>query len=226
MPNGVSHVIDSISRDGNVSCLHSRTGKTVMQRDLLRVAVFGASFSLPISAAAVVAALILTSEQASPPGPVAPPAALSHSPQPTVTVEAPVPSKSPRSPKPEPPRVLPQGSVVLVERHTTVAGDECARVVAVYENRSDTAVVSITQSFQTMYTPKHEDGTYPDDKNGPIKTLTQDAGIAPFGTRQLTWDVCAPELTKLMNPYPEDGIDSFLSEVGAVPTKTRWKWLA
>ncbi|MEO3788403.1 hypothetical protein ABGB12_34170 [Actinocorallia sp. B10E7] len=198
-----------------------------MQRDLLRVAVFGVSFSLPVSAAVVVAALLLTSEPDLPSAPIALPSTSSPAPQSTVTVtvEAPVPSRSARPPEPSS-RPVPQGSVVLVHRSTTASDDECTRIVTVYENRSNTAVVSITQSFQTSYAPKHEEGEYPEDKDGPVKTLTQDAGIAPYATRQLTWDVCAPELTKLMNPYPEDGTGGFMSEVGAVPTKTRWKWLA
>ncbi|MGC5400818.1 hypothetical protein ACPXCP_34385 [Streptomyces sp. DT20] len=97
-------------------------------------------------------------------------------------------------------------------------------VMSVYENRSDTAAISITQKFQTSYTPKHADGEYPDDLDGPVKTLTQDAGIAPYGTRTLYWQVCAPELAFKQNPVPPDGTDSFMSEIGAQPRATAWDW--
>ncbi|MFE7860131.1 hypothetical protein [Streptomyces sp. NPDC057403] len=97
-------------------------------------------------------------------------------------------------------------------------------VMTVYENRSDTAVISITQKFQTLYTPKHADGEYPDDVDGPVKTLSQDAGIAPYGTRTLYWQVCAPELASKQNPVPPDGTDSFMSEIGAQPRATVWDW--
>ena len=98
--------------------------------------------------------------------------------------------------------------------------------MTVYENRSDTAVISITQKFQTSYTPKHADGEYPDDVDGPVKTLTQDAGIAPYGTRTLYWQVCAPELASKQNPVPLDGTDSFMSEIGAQPRAPSFSWLA
>ncbi|WP_405856900.1 hypothetical protein OG407_09630 [Streptomyces sp. NBC_01515] len=97
-------------------------------------------------------------------------------------------------------------------------------VMTVYENRSDTAVISITQKFQTLYTPKHADGEYPDEVNGPVKMLAQDAGIAPYGTRTLYWQVCAPELASKQNPVPPDGTDSFMSEIGAQPRVTSWDW--
>ncbi|MGW4888155.1 hypothetical protein [Streptomyces murinus] len=97
-------------------------------------------------------------------------------------------------------------------------------VMTVFENRSDTAVISITQKFQTSYTPKHDDGEYPDDVDGPVKTLAQDAGIAPYRTRTLYWQVCAPELASKQNPVPADGTDSFMSEIGAQPRATTWDW--
>ncbi|MGW2426837.1 hypothetical protein ACWC0C_48300 [Streptomyces sp. NPDC001709] len=97
-------------------------------------------------------------------------------------------------------------------------------VMTVYENRSDTAVISITQKFQTLYTPEHADGEYPDDVDGPVKTLTQDAGIASYGTRTLYWQVCAPELASKQNPVPPDGTDSFRVEIGAQPRATAWDW--
>lgn len=89
---------------------------------------------------------------------------------------------------------------------------------------SDTAVISITQKFQTLYTPKHADGEYPDEVDGPVETLTQDAGIAPYMTRTLYWQVCAPELASKQNPVPPDGTDSFMSEIGAQPRATAWDW--
>ncbi|WP_128381295.1 hypothetical protein [Streptomyces cavernae] len=129
------------------------------------------------------------------------------------------------SPAPEvAPARIPQGSVALTEWHNGDATNECVNVMTVYENRSDTAVISITQKFQTMYTPKHADGEYPDDVDGPVKTLTQDAGIAPYGTRTLYWQVCAPELASKQNPVPPDGTDSFMSEIGAQPRAIVWNW--
>nr|WP_168516630.1 hypothetical protein [Streptomyces sp. S1D4-11]QIZ01262.1 hypothetical protein HEP87_56130 [Streptomyces sp. S1D4-11] len=126
-------------------------------------------------------------------------------------------------PAPIPART-PLGSVALTEWHDGDATNKCVNVMTVYENRSDTGVISITQKFQTSYTPKHADGKYPDDVDGPVKTLTQDAGIAPYGTRTLYWQVCAPELASKQNPVPADGTDSFMSEIGAQPRATTWDW--
>ncbi|MFI0962956.1 hypothetical protein ACH4S8_16375 [Streptomyces sp. NPDC021080] len=119
---------------------------------------------------------------------------------------------------------VPQGSVALTEWHDGDATSTCVNVMTVYENRSDTAVISIRQAFCTSYTPKHADGEYPDDVDGPLKTLSQDAGIAPYGTRTLYWEVCAPELASKQNPLPADGTDSFMSEMGAQPRGTTWDW--
>ncbi|WP_055631345.1 hypothetical protein [Streptomyces griseoruber] len=122
------------------------------------------------------------------------------------------------------PARTPQGSVALTEWHDGDATNKCVNVMTVYENRSDTAVISITQKFQTLYTPKHADGEYPDDVDGPVKTLAQDAGIAPYGTRTLYWQVCTPELASKQNPVPLDGTDSFMSEISAQPRATAWDW--
>ncbi|WP_331755580.1 hypothetical protein [Streptomyces sp. NBC_01643] len=96
----------------------------------------------------------------------------------------------------------PLGSIALTQWHDGDATNKCANVMTVYENRSDTAVISITQKFQTSYTPKHADGECPDDVDGPVKRLTQDAGIAPCGTRTLYWQLCAPELAAKQNDFP------------------------
>ena len=93
------------------------------------------------------------------------------------TSATPTPTVS-SAPAPAPART-PQGSVALTEWHDGDATNKCVNVMTVYENRSDTAVISITQKFQTLYTPKHTDGEYPDEVDGPVKTLSQDAGIAP-----------------------------------------------
>lgn len=138
------------------------------------------------------------------------------------TSAIPTPTAS-SAPAPAPPRA-PLGSVTLTEWHDGDATNKCVNVMTVYENRSDTAVISITQKFQTSYTPKHADGEYPDDVDGPVKTLTQDAGIAPYGTRTLYWQVCAPDLASKQNPVPADGTDSFMSEIGAQPRATSWDW--
>ncbi|MFF2505797.1 hypothetical protein ACFVTY_20760 [Streptomyces sp. NPDC058067] len=53
----------------------------------------------------------------------------------------------------------PLGSVALTEWHDGDATNKCVNVMTVYENRSDTAVISITQNFQTLHTPKHADAT-------------------------------------------------------------------
>ncbi|GAA2816788.1 hypothetical protein GCM10010441_46650 [Kitasatospora paracochleata] len=121
---------------------------------------------------------------------------------------------------------VPQGSLALTVWHDEGASNTCVSVQTVYENRSDTAINSIKQTFQTLYTPKHRDGEYPDSVNGPIKTLTQVAGIAPYQSRTLYWDVCAPELASKQNPPPADGTDSFMSEIGAQPMTNSWTWVA
>lgn len=147
------------------------------------------------------------------PTPTSTPAARRTSATPTPAVSsAPAPARTP------------QGSVALTEWHDGDATNKCVNVMTVYENRSDTAVISVTQKFQTLYTPKHADGEYPDDVDGPVKMLTQDAGIAPYGTRTLYWQVCAPELASKQNPVPADGTDSFMSEIGAQPRATAWDW--
>ena len=134
-------------------------------------------------------------------------------------------SVSTPTPSPSQTKPAPQGSVAVTVWHDLSSDNKCAWVETVYENRSNTAVNTITQTFQTTYTPKHKDGTYPDDKNGPTKTLTQTAGIAPYKSRTLDWHVCAPELAALQNKPPADGIDAFMEEIGAIPTQFRWKWI-
>ncbi|GAA4598109.1 hypothetical protein GCM10023194_74790 [Planotetraspora phitsanulokensis] len=113
-----------------------------------------------------------------------------------------------------------------MEWHDQVADSKCVKVQTFYENRSNTAIKMIAQTFLTDYTPKHRAGQYPDSKNGPIKTLTQNVGIPPFETREVTWDVCAPELAKLMNPPSADGTDGYMSEVGAAPQGFKWRWFS
>ncbi|MGW1809762.1 hypothetical protein [Streptomyces sp. NPDC002078] len=114
--------------------------------------------------------------------------------------------------------------MALAEWHDEGASNKCVSVSTRYENRSDTAVNTITQTFQTLYTPRHKDDEYPDEVNGPTKTLTQVAGIAPYQERTLYWDVCAPELASKQNPPPPDGTDGFMSEIGAQPMQYSWKW--
>jgi hypothetical protein len=75
-----------------------------------------------------------------------------------------------------------------------------------------------------LHTPKHADGEYPDEVNGPVKLLAQDAGIAPYGTRTLYRQVRAPELASKQNPVPRNGTDSFMSEIGAQPRAIAWAW--
>ncbi|MFG2520193.1 hypothetical protein [Streptomyces sp. NPDC048527] len=146
-----------------------------------------------------------------PPGPRASAAAAATTTPPTKTASSPA-------------RPAPQGSVALGEWHDGDATNKCVNVMTHYENRSDTAVISITQTLQTNYTPKHSKDEYPDSVDGPLKTLTQDAGIEPYGERTLYWQVCAPELASKQNPVPADGTDSFMSEIGAQPRTTTWHW--
>jgi hypothetical protein len=120
----------------------------------------------------------------------------------------------------------PQGEVVLDEWHDTAGDLTCAEAQTFYDNRSDTAVTTVTQTFVTTYTPKHQDGQYPDLVDGPSKTLTQTVGIAPYSRKMIMWRVCAPELASKQNPPSPDGTDSFMSEIGAVPKSFRWLWVS
>lgn len=154
------------------------------------------------------------------------------SPVPVVTVTATVvispsataPVIAPPTTSPTPKR-RPQGTVVLDEWHDQSATLTCVNVQTYYDNRSDTAVNTITQSFVTMYTPKHADGQYPSEIDGPVKTLTQTVGIAPYTRKAIFWDVCAPELADKQNPPRADGIDAFESEIGARPDYFTWSWV-
>jgi hypothetical protein len=141
--------------------------------------------------------------------------------QPTPTTSAPKPTFSP---PPAPPAREPQGEVVLGEWHNLAGDLTCALVQTFYDNRSDTPVLSVTQTFTMSYTPKHRLGEYPGSVDGPSKTLTQSAGIAPYTVKELQWEVCAPELADLQNPPRPDGTDSWVSEVGALPKALDWKW--
>ncbi|MGO4341522.1 hypothetical protein [Pedococcus sp. 2YAF34] len=94
-----------------------------------------------------------------------------------------------------------------------------------YDNRSDTAIDSVTQTFITNYTPKHKEGEYPDSVTGPAKTMTQVVGIAAYSQKVVTWEVCAPELASKQNPPRPDGLDSFMSEIGAAPADFSWRWV-
>ena len=93
-----------------------------------------------------------------------------------------------------------------------------------YDNRSDTAIDTVTQSVQSLYTPKHKIGTYPELVAGPIKTVTQSVGIAAFAQKRITWEVCVPELVPLQNKPPADGLDGYQEEIVGRPTAFRWTW--
>lgn len=92
-----------------------------------------------------------------------------------------------------------------------------ADVQTFYDNRSDTAVKTVTQGFVTMYTPKHSAGQYPAQVSGPAKTLTQAAGISPHSRKMLIVARLCSRLATSQNPPGPDGTDSFMSETGAVP---------
>jgi hypothetical protein len=184
----------------------------------------GLGVGLPVAVAIVVVGVLVVHNR----GHAAPDAA---SAAPTVTVTAtpeatlpaPTPTESASNPSPSPTKT-PQGVVVVADFHAGAATNTCVSVQTLYENRSDTAVNTVTQSFVTTYTPKHKAGTYPSDVNGPTKTLTTTAGIAPFQSRWVVWQVCAPELAALQNPPPADGTDAFMSEIGALPKSLTWTW--
>jgi hypothetical protein len=55
--------------------------------------------------------------------------------------------------------------------------------------------------------------------------LTQVVGIAAYSQKVITWEVCAPELAAKQNPPRPDGLDSFMSEIGAKPSEFSWRWV-
>lgn len=118
----------------------------------------------------------------------------------------------------------PQGTVALDEWHDLSGDLTCAVVQTYYDNRSDTAILKLQQDFVMSYTPKHAEGEYPDSVDGPRKSLTQTVGIAPYTRKEIRWRVCAPELRDKQNEPRADGIDSFMSEVGARPETFTWTW--
>ncbi|SBW18605.1 putative membrane protein [Candidatus Protofrankia californiensis] len=206
-------------------------GSGMRRNKLLHTAVLGVSMAVPIGVAVVLAAWLLrgsnndriasvtlstvppsTSGAFSAVSPVAsltPATALTSEPAPSVKITH-----------------APQGEIVLTEWHDTTSTNTCVRVQTYYQNRSDTAIREISQSFVTLYTPRHPEGTYPGLREGPVKTLTQSAGIPPFEQRILYWDVCAPELAKLQNPPRPDGTNSYMSEIGAQPRGFTWTWFS
>ena len=142
----------------------------------------------------------------------------------TVTKTAAPPKLTTPSPSPTPAR-LPQGELVVDGWQNGAADLKCVDVQTSYDNRSDTAVDSVTQTFITHYTPKHKGG-YPDLVDGPAKILTQTVGIAPYSKKTITWHVCAPELASKQNPPPPDMPGYFMSEIGATPTLCNWRWVS
>src|SRR6476646_8632690 len=69
----------------------------------------------------------------------------------TQAVAQPAPSPTPAQPAPR----TPQGTVVLSDAHNLGGDLRCTDVQIIYDNRSDTAVNTITQAFVMTYTPKH-----------------------------------------------------------------------
>jgi hypothetical protein len=185
----------------------------------------GAGVGAPIAIAIVVAALLLRHN----PSPIratanaAPLAAASVSAasSPDSDPTSAVPATTPSSPSPS---KRPLGSLAITNWSDIWSDNKCVDVRVWYDNRSDTAVDVITQSFLTNYTPKHRPGTYPDLVDGPTKTLSQQVGIQAFTKKIIEWNVCAPELVALQNPPPPDGTDSFQEEIGAKPTYFHWTW--
>lgn len=203
---------------------------STLKRDLLRAAVFGTALSLPIAGTIVIITLWLrpaSVQQGPSPAAYSEPAKLTVAdikpePVPAVTVTV---TRKPRSSGAQKPKRRPQGDVELVEWHNEAANNKCVDVDTYIENRSDTAINEITVKFRTTYTPKHGEDEYPESKNGPVKILTQVAGISPYGKRKLIWEVCAPELAKRMNPYRPEMTDAFMSEIGAIPEEFSWTWV-
>lgn len=149
----------------------------------------------------------------------------SPSPVPTVTVtETVTTTPKPVTPTQAPPKKQPQGTMAIDEWNDLSGTLTCAVVQVFDDNRSDTPILTIRQTFVTSYTPKHAEGQYPALVDGPAKTLSQTVGIPPYTRKEILWKVCAPELAPLQNPPRPDGIDGFLSEIGARPTTANWTW--
>jgi hypothetical protein len=117
-----------------------------------------------------------------------------------------------------PPAARPVGVLAIASWHDTAFNGTCVTVEVNHQNRSDTAINQMTQVFQTFYTPMHAEGEYPPQVNGPLVTASGSAGVAAFASRQLNWQVCAPELTSLRGPDAND------QDIGAQPQTTSWTW--
>ena len=126
----------------------------------------------------------------------------------TTTITRTAPAGPGNSSPSAPAQIRPQGELVLDEWHDTAGDLTCAEVQTFYDNRSDTAVATVTQTFLTNYTPKHRERQYPDSVDGPSKTLTQTVGIAPYSRKMIMWRLFAPELASKQNPPSSDGTDS------------------
>src|SRR6185437_15216635 len=163
---------------------------------LLAAAVAGLAISVPIS----VAPLIRGNREVTTAVKSAPTTATSQSPsqhraESSVARSLATPSQSPlprraaasTTPTPAVASVTkaPEGTVVTAVWHDMAATNTCVSVQVVYDNRSDTAVDTIRQDFQTLYTPKHGAAQFPSEVDGPIETVSQQVGIPPFAQKTI-----------------------------------------
>lgn len=140
----------------------------------------------------------------------------------TATVQAP-----PAAPQPSPvasQRADPVGAVAITKFSGIADTRTCSTVEVTYDNRSDRAVNSITQEFLVYYYPKHDEGTYPDLKEGARKSATQIVGIAAYSVKTVRWQLCAPELSALQNP-PGPNPQNYMEKIASRPDKFSWEWV-
>lgn len=117
-----------------------------------------------------------------------------------------------------PPPRRPQGTVTISDftNHESER-DNCSYTTLLIVNRSDTPVKDMTIRFKTSYTPKGADSTV--EKDGPMETMTEPLGIAPFQSQETVWQVCAPELHG-----KADTVGGIFEELDAVPVSYSWRW--
>ena len=182
-------------------------------RPLGRTFALGLGIGIPISVALVVAALVLRSTSAA--NPVATSSSTGAPLSPTAAASSAVVLSSQAASSKQP-----QGTVTIDKTSNGLTSrNDCSATTLWVTNRSDTAVKSIQVTFRTSYQALGEPISAP-ERDGPVVTLTQAAGLAAFQSGTFQFAVCVPSLAGKVAPL--DGFE----QIDAVPAALTWTWFS
>jgi glucose/arabinose dehydrogenase len=128
-------------------------------------------------------------------------------------VKAPAPPRS-SGPTASPPWVarMPQGTVTYALENGVSGYFNCSNTTMHVSNRSDTAVLELTVTFNLSYENGSTSTALPAQQ-----TATEPAGIAPFADRDVNFKLCVDPKTTAPPAHS-------ISQLDAIPAYFKWVW--